>query len=194
MSEVSPETPQDPKKEVIVTVESIPLSEFPPKMVELLREGINDRTIEANNTEVEFTLKATTEDGVVSYAAGITIFSPEAGEKGKEILMADFDGEQVVGLGSLFFQTQSQDPNFKDQPYVSWTETKRSFRGQGLALRRLHVLNQISLQQWRHPIRSGFIIEEGAKAVWEKLIAGEQAEKFVVEDEIEGPKTIYRFK
>ena len=58
----------------------------------------------------------------------------------------------------------------KDLPYVDYTETEFDFERQGLALRRLKIMNAISRAIYGKPLSSGIEVEPEAEKVWNKLV------------------------
>jgi hypothetical protein len=104
----------------------------------------------------------------------------EYGGAGKEesTYVVDVRNGEVAGYGEIRWHLENADEYFKDKPFVGYTKTMEGHRRQGLAERRLRLMNAVAREKYGLPIHSDTVIAEGAKAMWEKLVKEGRARKY----------------
>ncbi|MEX1059191.1 MAG: hypothetical protein WEC17_02055 [Candidatus Saccharimonadales bacterium] len=94
---------------------------------------------------------------------------------------------ELMGSGLSLLELDESNHAKGEPPFVQYTRTQESSRNQGLAIRRLIVLNEANKALFKMPLTSGMFAsgDQAAEAAWQHLVA----KNFAVQDEHGG----YRF-
>ena len=83
---------------------------------------------------------------------------------------------EIMGAGISFLEL-SDNGQETDVPCVQYTFTKHEYERQGLALRRLIILNMANKMIFKRPLASGSFVDPGVEQLWQKLEAAGLATK-----------------
>ncbi|HEX7963751.1 MAG TPA: hypothetical protein VF466_04125 [Candidatus Saccharimonadales bacterium] len=114
-----------------------------------------------------------------------------------ELVLVDMqDDATPLGVGIV---TREQVPAAPEDtvPYVGWTQTRPDARGKGLGLRRLRIMNELSLSAFGQPLHSSLYVNAipefqptpEAQRLWARLVAEGVAEPVAI-----GDKNVFRFR
>lgn len=114
-----------------------------------------------------------------------------------DLVLVDMqDDATPLGIGIV---TREQAPAAPEDavPYVGWTQTRPDDRGRGFGLRRLRMMNELSLSAFGQPLHSSLYVNgipefqttPEAQRLWARLVAEGVAEPVII-----GDKNVFRFK
>ena len=90
----------------------------------------------------------------------------------------DSRNSKTIGHGELRWSLSKKSKFFKNKPFVGFTETEKEFQRQGLAERRLHMLDAFARMTYGFPLYSSDVVTPRAINLWEKLVREGRAKKF----------------
>ncbi len=90
----------------------------------------------------------------------------------------DARNSKSIGHGELRWSLSNKSGFFKDKPFVGFTETEKEYQRQGLAERRLYMLNAFSKMTYGFALYSSDVVDSRAINLWEKLVNEGKAKKF----------------
>ena len=132
---------------------------------------------ELDNFEVFFLI--THLDDSKTYITQQTKTYDTNGETEMLTFFVDSSNNELEGYSELRLNFSNSIKYFIDKPFVGFTDTEQKFRNKGLGVRRLKIMNAFSESFYGLPIYSDTLITESAKRVWEKLVIGGEAHKFL---------------
>jgi len=128
------------------------------------------------------------ENGDIGYLAEQDKTYDNTNETERLTFIVDTRDSVETGYIEIRFNLASKSKYFKNKPFVGVTRTYEDFENEGLGTRRLRVANAYVVAVYGLPLCSDSLMTEGARAVWDKLVASHEAEKFK-----EGTHDRYRF-
>jgi hypothetical protein len=181
------EAPQEPTFEF----EKITLEQIPPLVIGHFEKQAGDFVAPEDYQPGNFSelFRLDLDQGGLIYGATLVKNYPFPEDVETESLMyiADTDEQgEVYGYGEVRYNTTSQDPYFKDKPFVGFTETEENHRKQGFGMRRLIIMNTLAQKFFGHPLHSDAAINQAkAKPLWERLVEQGLAYEYIEDDNLE---------
>ncbi len=99
---------------------------------------------------------------------------------------------QVIGVGEVRFNRDSEEDYFKDKPFVGWTLTENARSNEGLGSRRLLVMRLATAAEFGLVLHSDTLITESATRIWERMVRNGLAERY--DQPISANKTAPRYR
>lgn len=135
------------------------------------------------NFEMLFRASLGPDDEVITHGSlqKKTINTGEGGSETYKLvdLFDTNEDNERLGRPEIVFNISSTDTYFLNKPFVGWNGTEEGCRRQGLGMRRLLLMNVLSLHLFDYPLNSDTNQQGGAKEMWEKLVSREVAEKYM---------------
>jgi hypothetical protein len=103
------------------------------------------------------------------------------------IIEVTVGSNKVLGHGEIRLG-HSEEPFFKDKPFVGFTRTNPEFLRQGLGMRRVFAMNHLTRLLFDLPLNSSTLLSEDAARLWQRLCTDNLAESY-----LEGDRKRYAF-
>ena len=161
---------------------------------------INQGSLYINRDDAPTTIGDFGGHGLVRYETGDVGYIAEQtktyghGEKEEVIHLVDTTHDGAIkGYGEIRFNKESSEDYFHDKPFVGTTRTEEEYRGEGLARRRLLVMNLVTVARLGLALHSDTLIaHEHALRTWERLVREERAMKY--DQQLKAGKQTPRFR
>lgn len=148
----------------------------------------------------EYTLETYEHIGVVQ-SAGLTTFvghidkSFVDGTSERTIQLIDLSSDnRLVGAGEVRYLADSSLKEYKNKPFVGWTSTNVSRRGEGLGRRRLMIMAMSAEVCFGFKLHSDLTIASPhVHTMWRRLVQEGRAQAYL-EDDVEHQHTIQRYQ
>lgn len=95
--------------------------------------------------------------------------------------VVDTDQDVVAGETIATYRHTEGDTFYSGTPTVDWTETNDQYLRQGLGIRRVQILDQVTQSVHDAPLHSApsWNQEDAAEALWRRLVEAGKAEQYV---------------
>lgn len=98
---------------------------------------------------------------IVFVAHQTKIYNPDSAER--LVYLVEMSKSRYIGHGEIRFNPNSEEPFFKDKPFVGFTNTEEAFRRRGIGTRRLEIMNGLTNILFNLPLHSSQFKEDYKK-------------------------------